>query len=590
MKKRIIIPAILSAVLATGLTSCVKDNESDSVKNLREAKAEELRGSAEHKKAEAEREKAVAAKRLAEAKKVEWEAKVQEHEAAIKEFAVKAAQRSETLAAAGHDDKVKAELMDAEAKRILAQSAVASATAAYEQALAEVAESAAKAVVAAEKAKTALMEQKADAYNEVLAEYYGVLTGIATATVEVSKIEQEILKLEQGVVKAEAVKEKTIAAQKLKVKGLETYIAELTTALGDKDVVTKVEAEKAKAKWEDLKFKAETFTLGREYEDLLEAVVDAEKAFDETKEGTFYNKVQDMIGIIWNVVPAGDPYYYFADTSYFKNLVSLEDAEAIKDDVMGVSTPYVKTPKKLVVNLEESASHGFYRAVYKSREYLVTQAPIAKVEYEKLNGAATVSGSVAEADKIQREKKKDYEDAVRDYGVESTQASTARYTYLNAVEDYRKKYAKREEKRAFYETASEKVDICDKLIDIIANPENTEIVKLKADVETYNKAVKEAAKRWFEEANIEAPVKPAEDVFKALDAIHGKYASFDSTIKQAHIDIANSKAEIEGYNAQFTSKELVEKEKVKLQKTKKLIEALEAKAKALEAKMANLKP
>ncbi|CEN53830.1 hypothetical protein [Capnocytophaga canis] len=605
MKKRIIIPAILSAVLATGLTSCVKDNESDSVKNLREAKAEELRGSAEHKKAEAEREKAVAAKRLAEAKKVEWEAKVQEHEAAIKEFAVKAAQRSETLAAAGHDDKVKEALMDAEAKRILAQSKVASATAAYQMALANAEQAAASATVAAELAKTAVLEKKANEYNKALKEYYDVLKGIATNTLRVTELNRDILRLKQGVVSATALRDKKIAENKLKVKGYEAYIKELENILGDKDVVTKVDAEKAQAKWKELQLKADAFVAGDDLEKLEQEVVKLKKAFepDPSVEGSFYNEAYALLNKVRlsinngdGVDTDGDGYYDFYNHQnlilyYLKGSIKVVYTDQVKGEVDGVSQTYSATTAPLAeLVLNPTHSDVFYESMYAVQKYLKTQVALDKAEYDVLNAGEDNPNSVAFAYKAMKEKETDYNNAVTNNGVESAQAKQARRAYIDAEKLYRYRYAKRADKKALYDTASERVADCEALIDLVTNPENAKIVKLKADVDAYNKALELAAKRWFEEKNIAVPATTAEKVYNALISIHNEYASFDQKLKDAYAEKAEAQGIIDGAKEDVTAEEKVLEKQEELRLVEARIKALEAEAKILETKMANLKP
>ncbi|MFJ1491024.1 hypothetical protein [Capnocytophaga canis] len=171
MKKRIIIPAILSAVLATGLTSCVKDNESDSVKNLRDAKAEELRGSAEKHKADAalvtaqvatqamitKYREAEAAEKAALAKKEEYLAAKEQLELAEKQA------KSEHEIA-----KAKA---DAEKLRLESERALAKAKAAddgLKDAQAKALEDLAQAEARLLAAQNELFNQKATKYNAIL--------------------------------------------------------------------------------------------------------------------------------------------------------------------------------------------------------------------------------------------------------------------------------------------------------------------------------------------------------------------------------------------------------------------------------------
>ncbi|MFK8283998.1 hypothetical protein [Capnocytophaga canis] len=583
MKKRIIIPAILSAVLATGLTSCVKDNESDSVKNLREAKAEELRGSAEYHKAMAEHEKAKATHKLAEAKKEEWLAKVQEYNAAVKQVEVLTAQREEALAAAGQADKVKKAEMEAEAARIQAQSAVASATAAYEQALVDVAKKAADAAVAAEVAKTALIEKKANEYNKVANEYYGVLVDVATTTAKITETEKEILGLKQGVLNAEAVKARYIDQRTRTITTKQAFIEAIKNVVGDKGTVSLSDVEKSDAKLKQLQLEATLFTSTLVYETLTKTVVDAEKTFSSTTEGT----PGYLIAKFLETETAGN-----ISEANFDLVVKTNELPQLSEDVGGAPKLYSDyKQKELVIDITKSSP--LYSELHKKREDIRTQADEDKGRLKVLNGPVSEVGSVAEAHKAQADAKKQYEDDLKNNGATHAITIASRTAYLNAVEAYRNRQIERDNLSVEVDGVSAKVEMYDAIIDILENPDNAAVVKMKADIKAYNEAVAKAAARWFEEERVQEPVKVEQAVNTSLKSIQNGYTTFEDALKTAYEAIETAKKEIEEYREEYKQTGAVYallKAEADLQKYKAQKVTLEALAKILEAKMANLKP
>ena len=213
MKKRIIIPAILSAVLATGLTSCVKDNESDSVRDLRNAKANELNANAENTKAKT-------AQQVAETAAYGVEVKIREAVLAKELVSVKEAElklAKEQLQHAVNEAKSENDIaklkLDAEKARLESERALAKAKAADDELKAEQAkalEKLAKAEADLLAAQNKLFNQKLSKYNVVKGKMNDAATEVVKLTSDIIQKETDIAGLTQSVTTFEAVKARDI--------------------------------------------------------------------------------------------------------------------------------------------------------------------------------------------------------------------------------------------------------------------------------------------------------------------------------------------------------------------------------------------
>ncbi|WP_172919644.1 hypothetical protein [Capnocytophaga canis] len=606
MKKRIIIPAILSAVLATGLTSCVKDNESDSVKNLRDAKAEELRGNAEA-------QKAAAAVRLAEAKYKEAQVAYAVAEAKEKEYAAEGKRISTELSGLNLAKQKATHQLEIDA-------GVASATAALEEAKlkaltniekaqkekAEAEKEKAQAIVLMLKAQQSLAVEKATAYEAAVASY-------TSAELEVIK-KQNAVDEQKNII--EAVKVGTASSTRLlayQKEQEEQKIARLKLAIQTLEAAQKYTVKELQDKIKEEESKGAVAWI---------------KYYDEANSDNLKNlreKANKLKSIKW----VGHPYNkwvdLFKDTDFhkaFDKAVEFEKTVSRNSHYLRKLLGDGEYAEKKGINTEAKTNlsdgterkytelggeplHPSYQVNQENLRHLKLEKDIwenanakqvkDRKDYEK---DASVSGSVAYYEKKMN-------DARNEWQVEKSKTgSDYNQTTVNTKwDDYIIAQSNFDHHKSQYEGLVKSTDNHAKHMElfdaVIALLESTEGIKnFNEAVTKYNEAVNAAAAQHFKQEELKL-VPSAHDTKKQEYerilgnlATSGTYSKTQDDIQRYKDDIEKAEAKIAKLANETTvsvQKSIAEAEQGLANKVVEL-EAAKAKRDALKAALEALKP
>lgn len=552
MKKRIIIPAILSAVLATGLTSCVKDNESDSVKNLRDAKAEELRGSAESKKADAALTTAKVATQAmitkfheAQAAKEAALAKKEEYEAAEKQLTLaknQAKSEHEIAQAVAQVEKTRLE-----AERLLAVEK-AKLDGVKEQEIVTMKKLAELEADLLE-AQNELFNQKASKYNAILSKYNDAAGDVVGKTKEIIEQKVNIAKAEQDLTnEVEGAKKRFIKMQEDIIAQNEAFIKALDGLKSGSTEEYAAKLEEQKAKVQGAALAAHTATSTGELDTLEKVAEKADKAISELE-------IFEAIESLQKKVNDGKPLYntYLNNVQLNSGVVATNTLEELTKE--GVIEVYSKYKKYEVVRDLSST-------VMADLDHVVLALPAERVAKEedlkKLNADETEPASVKAAEKT----KKDAEDALKtaekdfkDGTITAAALETARRAVADATRAYLLKVKERKEVQEELTSFNDVIAEFKRVRGFFSGAEdNEDVMALNAAVEKYNTAVQKAADRFFvEQALIEEKGK-LKKVEGVLEKILKGYTTYDEAYDQAFVKIEAAKVAIAGYNG-VTTKE-----------------------------------
>lgn len=576
MKKRIIIPAILSAVLATGLTSCVKDNESDSVKNLRDAKAEELRGSAESKKADAALTTAKVATQAmitkfheAQAAKEAALAKKEEYEAAEKQLTLaknQAKSEHEIAQAVAQVEKTRLE-----AERLLAVEK-AKLDGVKEQEIAtmkKLAELEADLI----DAQNQLFNQKASKYNAILSKYNDAARDVVGKTKEIIEQKVNIAKAEQDLTnEVEGAKKRFIKMQEDIIAQNEAFIKALDGLKSGSTEEYAAKLEEQKAKVQGAALAAHTATSTSELED-LEEVAD--------KEQTAYNEVE-IFKAIKELQDKRTKPLYNVFSSPVTDLNKVVDFKFMDDLTKeGVVEPYSN------FNKVEEVKRDLSTTVMADLDHVILALPAERVAKEEnlktLNADETEPASVKAAEKAKKDAEDNLKQAEKDFKdgtITAAALETARRAVADATRAYLLKVKERKEVQEELASFNDVIAEFKRVRGFFSGAEdNEDVMALNAAVEKYNTAVQKAADRFFvEQALIEEKGK-LKKVEGVLEGILKGYTTYDKAYDQAFKNIEDAKVAIAGYK-EVTTKEgalAVAKEKLaKLEREKAELEMLAA--------------
>lgn len=617
MKKRIIIPAILSAVLATGLTSCVKDNESDSVRDLRNAKANELNANAKktesatkiNEAAEAVKLKSAEAdlaEKLAKAKLAEFEVKTKELELATATRAEADAARVSAENAAGSQARIDAKVIEANA-------AVVSATAALEKAKhnveiakldaeialanaqskkSEVEAATASATLALIKAQQKLAGEKADAYEQAVTDFANAVVSVTTKKGEIEEKKNTIKGLEQGVITATAYVERQTAVKNADIAAHNKAIEVLEASKQYTTAQLKAMYQEELAKYENaMNVYSDEFNSNK-LEDIKKAIQNVSNFdFPETDIVKAFQNIEDFYAVTNLFYQTNNYGYDFVNESYHDYLE--QDPPTKDEQKLSDGTPVVAdygTGKPVKVNIAKRQS--LQRAVAEIEQNAVNN----QIELDRLNEDETKSHSVAYAELKMNEAKAAWEEAkAAQPPVQAT--INSKWTAYKAAEST---YRGRLESRKYYENQLAPVN---KHKDLY----NKAIAQLStAGVDNYNKVVtkwNEIAAKHFEQELKEAKLKLAAKEFETkskeykaiLDGTGssetvGTYKYIDNKINEHKEKIEELKAEIATFSEIITAEDALNQEKQRLAKLEAELVALEAKVVALKAKADALKP
>lgn len=627
MKKRIIIPAILSAVLATGLTSCVKDNESDSVRDLRNAKANELNANAKQTESATKINEAAAAvklksdeaelaKKLADVKKSELDVKIKEFDVKIKELSFATAARVEADAArvsaenaAGSQGRIDAKVIEANAAVVSATAAVASATAALEKAKhnveiakldaeialakaqskkSEVEAATASATLALIKAQQKLAGEKADAYEEAVTDFANAVVSVTTKKGEIEQKKNMIKGLEEGVVTATAYVERQTAVKNANIAARNKAIEVLEASKQYTTAQLKALYQEELAKYENaMNVYSDEFN-SRKLEEIAEDIqyidqvdfkgTNISKAFKDIND--FYQANPSVLRrVAYNLPESG---------GYFEPFAYTLDQQTLTNGMTEFADYYTRQPVKINVVMRQAIQHAVAE--------IEQEAVGNQIELDKLNGDATNSYSVAYAETKMNEAKTAWEEAkAAQPPVEAT--INARWTtYQSKQTDYRNKLHSRKQKESDLAPVNKHKELYNKAI---AQLSTAGLENYNAVVTKRNEAVAKHFKQEIKEENLKLAAnefnKKASEYKAILDGTgssvtDGTYEYIDHKINEHKEAIEKLKAEIATFSEIITAEDALNKEKQQLAKLEAELVALEAKVVALKAKADALKP
>lgn len=588
MKKRIIIPAILSAVLATGLTSCVKDNESDSVKNLRDAKAEELRGNAEA-------QKAAAAVKLAEAKYKEAqvayavaEAKEKEHVAEVGRILAETAGLELAKQKATHQLEIDAEVASATAALEDAKLKALTKIEKAQKEKAEAEKEKAQAIVAMLKVQQALAVEKATAYEAAVASYTNAELDVIAKQNAVDKQKNTIEAVKVGTASATRLldldkqeKEQEIARLKLAnetLEGAQKYtVAELQA---------KINEENAKYLAANIKYQDEK--ASDKLKNLQEEAQKLKKNYSvEFVDTDFYKVFEEMYNFemkAFNSSSYGAGYYYFnlryvrQIGGYTQTKTTLSNGDEV---VYGVTSLY---PSYEVVP-EQVRDLKIIRDGYENDNVLNLQK---RKDYEK---AASVANSIAWHKKNMDDARTAWVNEKNKPNVDQTEVKNKWIIYEGYQSTFNEESKKYEKIVKQTDNHAKRMEIYDRAIALL---ESTEGIKNFNDaVAKYNEAVNAAAAQHFKQEEL-----------GILPTVHSnKKEEYDNILKSGYQDVKNqietNKKKIETLQAEIlelanihtlsVQKAIADAEQKLANKVVEL-EAAKAKRDALKAALEALKP
>lgn len=538
-------------MLATGLTSCVKDNESDSVKNLRDAKAEELRGSAESKKADAA---LTTAKVATQAMITKFhEAQAAEKAALAKKEEYLAAKEQLNLAKeqAKSEHEIAQAKAEAEKARIAEERALANLKAAddgLKDAQAKALEDLAKAEARLLAAQNELFNQKATKYNAILSKYNDAAGDVVGKTKEIIEQKVNIAKAEQDLTnEVEGAKKRFIKMQEDIIAQNEAFIKALDGLKSGSTEEYAAKLEEQKAKVQGAALAAHTATSTSELED-LEEVAD--------KEQTAYNEVE-IFKAIKELQDKRTKPLYNVFSSPVTDLNKVVDFKFMDDLTKeGVVEPYSN------FNKVEEVKRDLSTTVMADLDHVILALPAERVAKEEnlktLNADETEPASVKAAEKAKKDAEDNLKQAEKDFKdgtITAAALETARRAVADATRAYLLKVKERKEVQEELASFNDVIAEFKRVRGFFSGAEdNEDVMALNAAVEKYNTAVQKAADRFFvEQALIEEKGK-LKKVEGVLEKILKGYTTYDEAYDQAFVKIEAAKVAIAGYKG-VTTKE-----------------------------------
>ncbi|RIY36263.1 hypothetical protein CKY20_07160 [Capnocytophaga canis] len=564
MKKRIIIPAILSAVLATGLTSCVKDNESDSVRDLRNAKANQLNANAENTKAATAQQVAVTAAYGVEVKireaflaKELVSVKNAELDLAIKQLqhAVNEAQSDNDIA------KLK---LDAEKARLESERALAKAKAADDQLKAEQAK-ALKALAEAEAdlldAQNELFRKKLEKYTSIEKQMNDAAKEVVKLTGDIIKKETEIAGLTQSATTLEAVKARDIKEQ-------QDIIAKNKALLAALDGLKNGSTEEYAAKVKEYEAKEHGAQLAYNTASSTNELEDLEKAAKKVSEEAEKLEISKLLSDFREKVEKGETLYtQFPLAVNVTEVLEVQDLEALT--ASDVTSEYTAL-SKVEVKADKVNTTSILADLQKNIEYL----PQLALQYD--NAIALYNeqdenkpGTIANFAKKLADAKESLNQAIENNLGESV-INTRRQAVANAAHAYEEAIRDNKQKAKLRAEVTGVVKEFTRVKSFFVGSSTNEDRKAFDGVITkYNDAVQKAADRYF----VEQRLKDQKDNFTKIKGVFQSiltgYETFDEQYKTAYEDIEKAEVAIAEYQKIDTIQDKLNLAKEELAKYKR---------------------
>lgn len=626
MKKRIIIPTMLSAVLA--LSSCVKDNESDSVKDLRGAHAEQLRAKATYDLSSAKVQDAMA--KVEEAKAKEAEAMIalnvkakelanaeQELKNAAEAVRNAALARDEAEKAAGSEDRIKAAIIQQQDTLLKQQRALAvyqaklaaleKAEVAAKEAEAEAQEKLATALKTLREQEMSILKEQGQLVQDKVNEYNSILEQLNQAKLDLVQNARDIIAKERTIelnkkqlLSTEATNavelstsRVSLAQQKALVEALEKVVADAGT------LDTQIGQAESKLQETNLAYNKEYQT--NKLEDLRAEAISLRTVVTSTDKTDMRKFIKDFT----QKLNSAKGYEYVLDGSLLR--VSLEDCQVGTFD------------ESAIVSEDGLYTYGLYPYSYKllyfdysSYEYKdIDAAYIAKVDkfislignsasgYNKLIAEKKGSSSDTEASvtivgvtKKRDKAKQNWEAEMKKTGVAYSQVLVDQYAkeYADAVEllgQLQKELADYEERLA---GISSDVADFERFRAIIADATSEDRVAFDPAIKAYNDAVQKAADQYFKEQALYKAYQDAYKLHLELQGVRNGYTTVQGVLNNAKKRVAELEVTIQQSLYATTQEAILAKAEQDLVKLKSDTAAIEARIAALEAKLAVFKP
>lgn len=546
MKKRIIIPAILSAVLATGLTSCVKDNESDSVRDLRNAKANELNANAENTKAKT-------AQQVAETAAYGVEVKIREAVLAKELVSVKDAelklakeQLQHAVNEAKSDNDIAKLKLDAEKARLESERALAKAKAADDELKAEQA-NALKALAEAEAnlldAQNELFRKKLEKYTSIESEMNKAAKEVVKLTGKIIKKETEIAGLTQSATTLEAVKARDIKEQ-------QDIIAKNKALLAALDGLKNGSTEEYAAKVKEYEAKEHGAELAYNTASSTNELEDLEKAAEKVSKQAEQLEITGLLEHFQEKVNDGEILYtQFPLAVDVIDVIEVQNLQALTaSDVTSKYEGETISLFKIEVKADKVNTTSILADLQKNIEYL----PQLALQYD--NAIALYNeqdenkpGTIANFAKKLADAKESLNQAIENNLGEAVintrrqAVANAAHAYEEAIRDNKLKAKLRAEVTGVVKEFARVKSF------FVGSSTNEDRKAFDEVVAKYNEAVQKAADRYF----VEQRLKDQKDNFSKIKMVFKSiltgYETFDKQYKTAYEEIEKAEVAIAKY-------------------------------------------
>lgn len=563
MKKKIIIPTLLSAALFTG---CVKDTESDSVKNYRDAQTENVKAEAALSKAKAETEKQEMAIKAQEAEHKKQLVEFQKQQNAIE---------TQKLETQKELDKVNLEI--AKAKSEAEKVALEKEKALLEQQQAQVKLETADLELKIEKAKLDAEKQKLQAELALAQErakintsdvsekailldkYTTALRSLNTLKGNLADANFDIVSLRNGV-DAQKVANQGIATKENRIKVLNTekeVLKSATTNVQDKKI------EKAKKE-------AEQKEKNIAYQVAMDNFNTEQRKYNYDKFQREFNNAQNDYSLylsrFFHTVVVYDNYRTWgsfltnhSNSAYISTYaLRQETVHVIQDGFPYNYSKYFLLEAKNLTEVEREIAYlknisNTHKTELEAKTTALTNAKKATAEAKKAWEAATGA---------------DKEVKFQEYGLKSQEERTAQTEYDTA--------------KGNYETALKDVENFEKVLALLNNLEPFNKV-----IEKYNKHLaglssfyfaQEKARKAYNDVSDEIAI--IQGAINALEAgnVPGRISEIDTEVQGLQSEINNLKSNLTNKEELVASKEReIANLNAEIEATEKLVEALKAK-------------
>lgn len=556
---------MMVAVLLGALTlgACVDDNESQSVTNVREAKAEQLKAIAEQAKAEGEAAliRANAAKAIAEA-----EAAYKAAETAAKELENEQAKLALQKAQATLD-------MEIEAAKIKAEAQLQKAKAALETAKANLIAALDK-VDAAEKLRIQELVSKADGVLQLL---QGARDAKLSATAQIAKLNAELIGTKEYVANQTKMYEGWIAEQEALITEYSKYEA---------TIKTKAEAEKAYNE-----AYAAQVALGNTFNEKNVAYQEAQQAYwDKSNlqgQYEFAQKVGNQYWSYYNVVDIFDDgdnnpnnhtveYTYEDKTvganTYYVNVVDYElDTEAI-----------AQAKKRIAADIKSNEENWLPYAEnnVKVQTLAVTEAQKVLTEKQATDEYKNAMKAVADAQKAYDEAKTSADKDNAYWTLQSKKQDLKNVTFVEE-EALARAIENKENADTNLKNAKESIENLNKDLAKVGEAEafaTSDAAKAYTEyVAAYKKAFEACyVDAWLANENANKAYTKQQTLANSLSQIANSYADYESLISGCKQNISRYQGNIAALNGVTTKEEAIKQEQEKLAKAESDVAIYEA--------------